>query len=295
MLDVSDGIPGAYAALMLHHAGATVARAEGERGDPLRRWRLAPGEPEGDGALYRYLRQGQTAVGIDGVPADAGGADVLIASPAADDVAALRTVAADRPELTVVSITAFGLDGPLAFRPASDLTIQAESGALAIRGAPDDRRCRWAAARSTGWPAPTPASPASRAGGRPGPAGGASSSTSLCDVANLGACNFMDLMHAIGHGSDARARGTDAGVGVAVDRADVRRLRRLQHQLPHQFDSFLRMIGAARTSSSPASHVAAMRSQRTGRVERGHPRVDPQHTTAEVVARAAELASRSRR
>ena len=38
------------------------------------------------------------------------------------------------PQLVVVSITPYGLEGPYADRPATELTLQAESGALSVRG-----------------------------------------------------------------------------------------------------------------------------------------------------------------
>ena len=40
------------------------------------------------------------------------------------------------PQLVVTAITPYGLEGPYADRPATELTLQAESGALAVRGRP---------------------------------------------------------------------------------------------------------------------------------------------------------------
>lgn len=44
---------------------------------------------------------------------------------------------AGRADLVVVAITPYGLVGPFAGRPASELTVQADSGALAISGRAD--------------------------------------------------------------------------------------------------------------------------------------------------------------
>ena len=216
VLDISDGIPGAYAALLLHHAGATVARGEASGGDPMRRWRLAPGEPHGDGALYRYLRQGQTAVRMDEVPDDADGADVLLASPdagrrgaAAGDRRGSARPHDRRRHCVRADRTARAPPGQRPHRPGR------ERRAGASAAGPTSRRSRWAAARSTGSPAPTRAWPRfvgwRRARGRHGR--GLFVDLARCDVANLGACNFMDLMHAIGHGVDGATGSVRCGGG----------------------------------------------------------------------------------
>ena len=63
------------------------------------------------------------------------GADVLITDN--DNVSGDPTALHERfPQLVVVAITPYGLHGPYADRPATEITIQAESGALAVRGHP---------------------------------------------------------------------------------------------------------------------------------------------------------------
>ena len=139
VVDCTNGIAGAYCAKMFADAGADVVLAEGRDGNALRRWSCKGDVPVGsDGALFRYLRHGQRSATVESA------ADALALLPGADVVIIDATSAIDarstfaaHPELVVVSITPFGLEGPYAGRPASELTVQAESGALAIRGRAD--------------------------------------------------------------------------------------------------------------------------------------------------------------
>jgi len=69
------------------------------------------------------------------------GADFLIESQGARVMAALGLgydeLAARNPALVYVSITAFGSEGPKADYPATDLTVQAASGSMALNGEAD--------------------------------------------------------------------------------------------------------------------------------------------------------------
>jgi len=117
VLDLSTGLGGAYTCLLLTYAGADVARAEPPGGDPLRRWRQGSDEAPDDGALFEYLRQGQTAFTLApaGVAFDPLGADIILTSPDpanAAEIRALRAVVAAHPGLIVVSFTPYGLNGP---------------------------------------------------------------------------------------------------------------------------------------------------------------------------------------
>jgi crotonobetainyl-CoA:carnitine CoA-transferase CaiB-like acyl-CoA transferase len=137
VLDLSTQIAGPYAGKLFVDAGADVVKVETAGGDPLRRYTAAGADLRGrDGALFRFLNAGKRSV--VGTPRDAAvlglaaGADLVIESGAAPfDPRAW----CDRfPALVVVSITPFGRSGPYADRPASDLTLQAESGSLDFRG-----------------------------------------------------------------------------------------------------------------------------------------------------------------
>lgn len=139
VVDCTSGIAGAYCAKMFADAGADVILAEGVNGAELRRWSCGGTVPAGsDGALFRYLRHGQRSVTVDSaddIAALLPSADIVIVDPTSG-IDAQATFAA-HPGMVVVSITPFGLTGPYAGRPASELTVQAESGALAIRGRAD--------------------------------------------------------------------------------------------------------------------------------------------------------------
>lgn len=148
--DLSSGIGGGYCTKLLVDAGATVIKLEPPEGDPLRRW-SASGQPLGngeDGALFQFLAAGKRSVVID--PLDPAclararavleEADAIVwstgtrlAAHVGLQPAALRSAI---PRAIVTSITPFGLTGPWANRPASDLVLQALTGGPAIRGLP---------------------------------------------------------------------------------------------------------------------------------------------------------------
>ncbi|MBW2388720.1 MAG: CoA transferase [Deltaproteobacteria bacterium] len=148
VIDHSTGIAGPYCGKLFADAGADVIKLEVPGGDPLRSWSASAADlGDQDGHLFRYLNASKrSVVGKLDEPsgdteADAEiealikGADVLIEdlAPDAFDRQALRE---RHPGLVVLSITPFGLTGPLAGRPATDFTIQAESGSIGARGRP---------------------------------------------------------------------------------------------------------------------------------------------------------------
>jgi crotonobetainyl-CoA:carnitine CoA-transferase CaiB-like acyl-CoA transferase len=141
VVETTVGISGAYCTKLFCDAGAEVIKVERGGGDPLRRYAATAPVPDGeDGALFGYLNAGKRSVrAADGisVPDDLlAGADLWIQDlllPGVD-IAGVRS---RHPQLVVVSITPYGTTGPYAGRPASDLTVQAESGALLFKGRPD--------------------------------------------------------------------------------------------------------------------------------------------------------------
>ncbi|MFC2027669.1 CaiB/BaiF CoA transferase family protein [Chloroflexota bacterium] len=152
VIDCSSGIAGPYCSKLFADAGADVIKIEPPSGDPLRRW-SATGADLGneDGALFRYLNASKRSViGVldeargddDDEAVQHGKTEALIAStdlliedlpPGAYDRHVLRE---RHPGLVIVSITPFGLTGPMAERPATDFTIQAECGSIGARGRP---------------------------------------------------------------------------------------------------------------------------------------------------------------
>ena len=143
VLDVSDGIAGAYCAKLLTDAGADLLKIEPPTGHPLRRWSHSgavgsDGDP--DGALFRYLAAGQGSIVVDlDDPSGqrhllklAARSDVVIESFPPGHLAARGVGVADlhsvNPTLTVVSITPFGQTGPRRADARSEFLLQALAG-----------------------------------------------------------------------------------------------------------------------------------------------------------------------
>jgi crotonobetainyl-CoA:carnitine CoA-transferase CaiB-like acyl-CoA transferase len=201
VLDASTTLAGAYCAKLLADAGATVTLVEPAAGAPLRRWSCDRElEPGVDGALFRYLRHGQRAV-TDGdgdrLRALVEGADVVVVSrgTALDAAEALAT---RDPGLIVVSITPYGLTGPDADRPATEFTIQADSGALGVRGRADRPPIQMGG-RIVEWVAGAYGAVAALAARRRQVADGDGDliDVSLCEVANLTGSLYADLMYSL--------------------------------------------------------------------------------------------------
>ncbi len=125
VLQHRGGIEVAYCTKILHDAGADVVVAEPPEGHPLRR-RSA--------GLFAYLHGGEASVVVDddGLDRHLGAADVLVSDALPAPWPDLQR---RHPQLSVVAITPYGLEGPWAGRPATDLTLQAASGGMAPRGA----------------------------------------------------------------------------------------------------------------------------------------------------------------
>lgn len=136
VVDLSTGITGPYCTKLLADAGADVVKVEPTGGDPLRSWgaSAAGGEP---GALFEFLQT--TRRSVVGTIADPAvrdlclAADVVVhdAPPGTFPVAELH---AARPDLVIVSVSAYGQDGPWRDRPATEFTLQADCGSIASRG-----------------------------------------------------------------------------------------------------------------------------------------------------------------
>jgi crotonobetainyl-CoA:carnitine CoA-transferase CaiB-like acyl-CoA transferase len=139
VVDCSTGIPGAYCTKLLADAGVDVVKVEPPGGDSLRTYQASGGDAPVDegGPLFRYLHAGKRSVvgepGDEHVEALLTGADILVESfgPGRFDVDGVR---ARHPHLVVLSISAYGAGGPLSDRPATDFTVQAESGTVLFRG-----------------------------------------------------------------------------------------------------------------------------------------------------------------
>lgn len=166
VVELSSGIAGAYCTKLLVDAGAHVVKLEDPTGDSLRRWSASrkPVPESADSPLFQYLSASKRSVVLD--PAKTSDVELardiiadahaVVWSPgsglAAHERLAPKQMHDDAPNLIVTAITPFGLDGPWAGRPASDLTLQAWSGGIWARGLPErppvyvgGRQDQWAA------------------------------------------------------------------------------------------------------------------------------------------------------
>ena len=150
-------------------------RVEPEGGHPLRTWSASGSAvgPDG-GPLWRHLTDGHDTTGRDGLDAALASADACLWSPGGPGTPA--DLVEVHPHLTVVAITPFGLDGPWADRPATDLTLQALSGGIIGLGRGD------------------PEQPPVQVGGRVGEwLTGAWAAVALLTVGRTGAPGIVDL------------------------------------------------------------------------------------------------------
>jgi len=126
VLEVSDGIAGAYAGKLLRDQGAQVAKLDADT--RLRHWSAAsPDVPvDGTGALAAFLDAGKQLIAVAD---DAAAYDVVVSE--GNGEAPGRAGAT-----TVVRVEPFGADVPFADAPASEFTLQAWCGLMSGCGTP---------------------------------------------------------------------------------------------------------------------------------------------------------------
>lgn len=131
VLEVGDRLSTSFAGKMLRDAGATVVRVEVHDRPVL---------DVADRDFATYLHGGKHSVRVDALDALATDLPGLVARADAvvcddddpDTVTVLRTLRAHQPDLVVVSISDYGLNGASPSTPASEFTLQAESGLTAL-------------------------------------------------------------------------------------------------------------------------------------------------------------------
>ncbi len=152
VVDISDGIAGAYCAKLLADAGADVLKLEPPGGHPLRSWSVSgsvgeDGDP--DGVLFRHLAAGQRSEVVD--LEDPSGrervgelvaeSDVVVESFPPHVLASWRLgfeqLKSVNPMITMVSITPFGQEGPRHAEQRSEFLLQALVGSLRLHGGLD--------------------------------------------------------------------------------------------------------------------------------------------------------------
>lgn len=291
VVECASGIAGPLLGKMFVDAGADVCKVESALGDELRRYSSAGVSADGnDGALFRFLAAGKRSISDgffdDRMDALLDGADVLIddGDPRID----VDAVRAAHPHLVVVSITPYGRTGPWAGRPATDLTIQAESGGLQFRG-PLGRPPVRAGGRITehlgGLFAAAPTLAAvlhARDGG-----GGTHLDVSIHDVMALAGSNHVDLVHQL---TGAPPVGPPVRV---LDTPGIERARdglvAFNTNAGHMMQMFLLMIGHPELMDEPA-YLSL--NERLAMGPAWQSMIDAwttEHTVAEIVESAVEL------
>jgi crotonobetainyl-CoA:carnitine CoA-transferase CaiB-like acyl-CoA transferase len=179
-----------------------VVKVEPAAGDPLRRWSSSGADlGDRDGALFRFLNTSKRSV--IGEPGDleifslVDGADLVVESDAAAGLDPLAWCER-HPGLVVLSLTPWGRSGPYAGRPATEFTVQAESGATGTRGlasAPP----YMAGGRMTEWLGGTFAAVAALAAVRRARERGVGEHVdfSLLEVMNIAGAMYADLFHGL--------------------------------------------------------------------------------------------------
>lgn len=289
VVDLSVSIGGSYCARLLSQVGFDVVLAEGPGGHPLRRWSCAGPDSVEDGALFAYLHAGHETARVrseDDVAGLAADADVVILDGRPDPAPLL---AAD-PRLIVASITPYGLTGPYAGYPGAELTVQADGGALAIRGHPS-RPPFQAGGQSTEWLAGAYAAAGVMALLRRRDAGGPGglADVSWAEVASLSCTLFADVADALAGRPDPGSRPArsletpsveptlDGFVGFNTNTAQM-------------FSDFLVLIGRSDLiDSDPRWALARTRLERWEEWNEIVHSWTTRHTTAEIVEAAAAL------
>ncbi len=151
VLDLCDE-RGQLAGQMLAQLGAEVIAIEAPGGSRSRRLAPFAGDQSGHetSLWHRSFNRGKRSVVLDLAASEVDrehfrglvrGADVVIESGRPGDLAAIGWSYADlsalNPALVMASVTAFGQDGPKALWAATDLTVWASAGPMAITGDAD--------------------------------------------------------------------------------------------------------------------------------------------------------------
>lgn len=149
--DFSQGIAGPYAARLFAEFGARVIKVEPLSGDWARG--LGIKTPSGQSSMFEFYNLGKQGMALD--LRDSASQDVAASIIRKSDVLihnfkvgseekfglSAEAVLAINPDIVLVSINGFGLNGELAAAPATDTTIQAFSG-FADAAAPTEEPCR---------------------------------------------------------------------------------------------------------------------------------------------------------
>jgi crotonobetainyl-CoA:carnitine CoA-transferase CaiB-like acyl-CoA transferase len=143
VLELAQGVAGPFCGKLLAEFGAQVVKVEPRTGDISRHWTpFAHDQPHPEGSLqYLYLNTGKGSItlqmgcraGMRLFEALLQHADVVISDQPTPAPASILPV----HHVIYTSIRPYGLNGPHADWPATELTMQALGGVMAIVGDPD--------------------------------------------------------------------------------------------------------------------------------------------------------------
>jgi crotonobetainyl-CoA:carnitine CoA-transferase CaiB-like acyl-CoA transferase len=280
VLDFSTGIAGPYCSKLLADAGAEVVLVE-PRGGAAERT-----------PLFRFLHGGKRA--LTGAPGDvhvaelAASADLLIEDLGAGGPLDRAALLARHPQLVLCSISPYGLTGPYALRPATEFTIQAECGSIAVRGRPGQEPYQ-AGGRVTYWFGGVMAAVAAAAAVRRAQASGHGEhiDLSLYEAMALATTTYADLSWSL------MGRGKPPFAGQSVETPSIEPTADgfvgFNTNTAQQFSDFLLMIERPDLRESGEFNAVAQRLARLTEWESVLHAWTRRHTTAEIVERAALL------
>jgi crotonobetainyl-CoA:carnitine CoA-transferase CaiB-like acyl-CoA transferase len=129
VLDLSSGIPGAYATKLFADLGAHITKLE---------HREDVGHPRRGTALHRHLTAGKEVLSD---VSDGGLAELIARSDMVVESGTVSSIEPDdllrrHPHLVLLSLTPYGRTGPWRDHPATEFTVQAAAGCTARRGSP---------------------------------------------------------------------------------------------------------------------------------------------------------------
>jgi len=146
VLDLSMFLPGPHLTMMMADHGAEVVKIEPPQGEPVREVGL---RQNGHSVWFRNTHRNKRCITLNLKTPEAREVFMALAREADVVVEAFRpgvverlgigfeAVKAVNPRIVYCSISAFGQTGPLAHKPAHDLSVQAEAGLVSVNLGPD--------------------------------------------------------------------------------------------------------------------------------------------------------------
>lgn len=146
VVDLTTFLSGPFCTQILADLGADVVKVESPHGDSSRH--IPPHFVGDDSAYFLANNRTKRSIAIDMKKPDGvalvrrmiGHADIVVENFRPGVCARLgldiEAIRAEQPALIWASITGFGLDGPMAQRPAYDMIVQALSGVMSLTGEP---------------------------------------------------------------------------------------------------------------------------------------------------------------